>query len=712
MKGIAGCFSIWVLSFLEGLKREVWNLKIKHKFLAIFVILILLALSVNSYINFKTTETAVVQNAIKSMENELEAVSHRINAFHEKAGGNLIFALNYPVFKEYFSLPETRLGNRYNAEKVIQLTPEQRRLKKKIDDWTLFVQSRFPVAETCVIDSTGQEHSRITFGEIAPDEDFSSEENSAPFFAPTIKLAKGEFHVAYPYMSADAHKWVFSYTAPIVLDDGSKPGFYHFEIPISYFQETVSENTSGRTFVFDPAGLIIADSRNKIDIDLKGGAGSHNHGGGDEHDLRDYMPSVNTVSEDGAFKSLLSAIKTGKSGHGSFDLNGETHYLVYRQLPTFNWSVVQLKSYSELLDGKSSLGKIKKTILLTVIATLAIAIFVIFIVSDRITKPLLHLTDAVKEVAKGNLDVKLPEIKSRDEIADLNAAMTEMVGKLKEIVNDVESAAEKVTEASGEIKANSDSMLEGMSKQAAKSTQIATASEEMSHSIVEIASNTSSIASTASKASGLAEEGERIVERSINEVRAISEIVGVLAGNIESLGERSQQIGKIVGVINEIAEQTNLLALNAAIEAARAGDQGRGFAVVADEVRNLSERTAKSTTQISAMIKTIQGDVQAARTSMDEGAKKVGDGVQYSVQAGRALGNIVDSVKNLNSMVEQIATATTQLTSVSEQISMDIGAVASLSQDITSGAEQISGATGALTGLSGTLQEAIGRFKV
>lgn len=688
-------------------------MKIKHKFLAIFVILILLALSVNSYINFKTTETAVVQNAIKSMENELEAVSHRINAFHEKAGGNLIFALNYPVFKEYFSLPETRAGNRYNAEKVIQLTPEQRRLKTKIDDWTLFVQSRFPVAETCVIDSTGQEHSRITFGEIAPDDDFSSEENSAPFFDPTMRLAKGEFHVAYPYMSADAHKWVFSYTAPIVLDDGSKPGFYHFEIPISYFQETVSENTSGRTFVFDPAGMIVADSRNKINIDLKGGAGDHNHGGGDaEHNLKDYLPSVNTVSEDAAFKSLLAAMKTGKSGHGTFDMNGETHYLVYRQLPTFNWSVVQLKSYSELLEGKSSLGKIKKTILLTVIVTLAIAIVVIFIVSDRITKPLLHLTDAVKEVAKGNLDVKLPEIKSRDEIADLNAAMGEMVGKLKEIVNDVESAAEKVTEASGEIKANSDSMLEGMSKQAAKSSQIATASEEMSHTIIEIASNTSSIASTASKASGLAEEGEKIVERSINEVRAISEIVGILARNIESLGERSQQIGKIVGVINEIAEQTNLLALNAAIEAARAGDQGRGFAVVADEVRNLSERTAKSTTQINAMIKTIQGDVQAAITSMDEGARKVGDGVQYSVQAGRALGNIVDSVRNLNSMVEQIATATTQLTSVSEQISMDIGSVASLSQDITSGAEQISGATGALTGLSGTLQEAIRRFKV
>ncbi len=687
-------------------------MKIKHKFLAIFVLLILLALSVNSYINFKTTETAVVQNAIKSMENELEGVSHRINAFHEKAGGNLVFALNYPVFKEYFSLPETRAGNKYKG-KVIQFTPEQRRLKKKIDDWTLFVQSKFPVAETCVIDSTGQEHSRITFREIAPDDDFSSEENSAPFFDPTIRLAKGEFHVAYPYMSADAHKWVFSYTSPIVLDDGTKPGFYHFEIPISYFQETVAENTSGRTFVIDPSGMIVADSRNKISIDLKGDAGGHSHGGEDaEHSLKDYLPSVDTISKDAGFASVLDEIKAGKGGYGTFDLDGETHYLVYRQLPTFNWSVAQLKSYSELLEGKSSLGKIKKTILLTVIVTLAIAIVVIFVVSDKITKPLLHLTDAAREVARGNLNVRLPEIKSRDEIADLNAAMGEMVGKLTEIVNDVETAAEKVTEASGEIKANSDSMSEGMSKQASKATQIATASEEMSHTIIEIANNTSSIASTASKASGLAEEGEKIVERSINEVRAISEMVGILARKIESLGDRSQQIGKIVGVINEIAEQTNLLALNAAIEAARAGDQGRGFAVVADEVRNLSERTAKSTTQINSMIKTIQDEVQAAITSMEDGARKVGDGVQYSVQAGRALGNIVDSVKNLNSMVEQIATATTQLTSVSEQISMDIGSVASISQDITSGADQISGATGALTGLSGSLQEAIKRFKV
>ncbi|MBI5644026.1 MAG: methyl-accepting chemotaxis protein [Deltaproteobacteria bacterium] len=686
-------------------------MKIKHKFLVIFVILILLGLSVNSYINFKTTETAVVQNAIKSMENELQQVSARINGFHEKAGNELVFALNYPVFKEYFSLTETKNGNRYNADKVIQFTPAQQRLKAKIDDWTLFVQSKFPVAETCVIDRTGQEHSRITFSKIAPDNDFSDEENAAPFFEPTFKLQKGGVHVEYPYMSADAKKWVFSYTSPIVLDDGSKPGFYHFEIPISYFQETVGENTTGRTFVVDPLGFIIADSKQATNINLKGDAGGHGHEGG-EHQLKDYLPPVDSISKNAAFSRIIDEMKAGKSGHGAFDLDGETHYLVYKPLSTFNWSVAQIKSYSELLEGKSSLGNIKKTILLTVIITLAIAVIVIFVISDRITKPLLLLTEAAKQIANGDLNVKLPEIKSRDEIAHLHSAMQDMVGKLKDIVADVEVAADRVTEASAGIKQNSAAVSDGMAEQAGKATQIATASEEMSNTIVEIARNTTSIASTAVNASNLAEEGEKIVDRSIEEVKAISEMVEGIARRVVSLGERSKQIGKIVGVINEIAEQTNLLALNAAIEAARAGEQGRGFAVVADEVRNLSERTAKSTLQINEMIKSIQSEVQAAIISMEEGAKKVGEGVEFSTQAGKALNDIVGSVKTLNAMAEQIATATAELTNVSEQISMDIGSVASLSKDMTGGTDKITDSAGTLSELSESLQQAIGRFKM
>ena len=223
--------------------------------------------------------------------------------------------------------------------------------------------------------------------------------------------------------------------------------------------------------------MIVADSRNKISIDLKGEAGAH--GGEDAvHSLKDYLPSVDTISKDAAFTGILAAMKSGRGGHGAFDLNGETHYLVYRQLSTFNWSVAQLKSYSELLEGKSSLGKIKQTILITVIVTLAIAIAVIFIVSDRITKPLLHLTDAVKEIAGGNLNVKLPEIRSKDEIADLNAAMRKMVGNQGD--SERRRAPPKVTEASSKYRPTPTRCPRDV-QTGREGSQIATASEEMSY---------------------------------------------------------------------------------------------------------------------------------------------------------------------------------------------------------------------------------------
>ncbi len=687
-------------------------MKIRKKFLLIFVVLILAALAANSYINFKTTEKAVIQNALKSMENELGQVSKQIESFHEKASSELLFALNYPVFKEYFSLKETQAGNRYDADGVVQFTPAQRSLKAKIDDWTLFVQSKFPVAETCLIDMTGQEHSRITFGKIAPDDDFSSEENTAPFFAPTAKLKKDGVHIEYPYMSADAHQWVFSYTSPVVLDNGSIPGFYHFEIPISYFQETVAAAaTGGRIFVLDPGGILVADSRQKIDINLKKeSSGVHGHGG-DGHSLADYLPPAGSITTDASFNETVKAMNSGASGNASFVQDGELHYIVYQKLPTFGWSIAQVKSYSELLSGKSSLAQIKKTILATVFVTLIVAVIVIFIVSDKITKPLLLLTAAVKKVAGGDLSVQMPDVRSKDELADLSCAMSDMVVKLREIVADVEFAADKVTAASGDIQASSDHMSTGVDQQATKATQIATASEEMSNTIIEIARNTTSIADTATTATGLAQNGEKIMERSIKEVQDLSEMVGNLSSIVNSLGVRSEQIGEIVGVINDIAEQTNLLALNAAIEAARAGEQGRGFAVVADEVRNLSERTARSTGQINGMIKSVQDEVKVAIRSMDEGTRKVSQGVEFSAEAGRALTEIVRSVNNLHSMVAQIATATTQLSNVSEQISMDINTVASVSNSASDGTKEITRSAGELALQSSSLQGAIRKFK-
>ncbi len=181
---------------------------------------------------------------------------------------------------------------------------------------------------------------------------------------------------------------------------------------------------------------------------------------------------------------------------------------------------------------------------------------------------------------------------------------------------------------------------------------------------------------------------------------------------MQTLGEKSTQIGEIVAVINDIADQTNLLALNAAIEAARAGEQGRGFAVVADEVRKLAERTAKATAEISQMIGAIQGEVDNAVHAMNQTNKQVDVGLRYSVEAGEQLESIVSSVSTLQSMIQQIASATEEMSSTSEAISGDIQAVAGGAREISGGAEDIAHASSELAHLSAQLKSIVDRFKV
>jgi methyl-accepting chemotaxis protein len=149
----------------------------------------------------------------------------------------------------------------------------------------------------------------------------------------------------------------------------------------------------------------------------------------------------------------------------------------------------------------------------------------------------------------------------------------------------------------------------------------------------------------------------------------IAENVQQSAKTVETLGVRSDQIGAIIGTIEDIADQTNLLALNAAIEAARAGEQGRGFAVVADEVRALAERTTRATREISVMIKAIQAETKGAVAAMEQGVHQVENGTVEAAKSGEALRDILDQVNDVAMQVSQIATAAEQQTATTGEIS-------------------------------------------
>src|SRR5205085_10849113 len=177
---------------------------------------------------------------------------------------------------------------------------------------------------------------------------------------------------------------------------------------------------------------------------------------------------------------------------------------------------------------------------------------------------------------------------------------------------------------------------------------------EMSATVLQVSDNSNKAADASRKAAETARHGGTIVDETLGKMRVIAGSVSGTAKKMEELGKSSDQIGHIIGVIDDIADQTNLLALNAAIEAARAGEQGRGFAVVADEVRKLAERTTTATKEIAQMIKSIQDETKVAVTAMEEGTKQVEDGVKTTSQAGDALKEIIQMSEQVGEMITHI----------------------------------------------------------
>jgi methyl-accepting chemotaxis protein len=351
----------------------------------------------------------------------------------------------------------------------------------------------------------------------------------------------------------------------------------------------------------------------------------------------------------------------------------------------------------------------------TSISVLALGIIIatglgIFI-ARSIALPMKSLSGQAEQVAQGDLTVDVHQ-KSTDEIGQLTGAFAKMVDSLRETLGQVTEASSAVASASSEISSSTEQMAAGAQEQTSQAGEVASAVEEMTKTIVENSKNASNTAETAKKAKGAAEDGGKIVEETVVGMRRIADVVNKSASTVKALGKSSDQIGEIIGVIDDIADQTNLLALNAAIEAARAGEQGRGFAVVADEVRKLAERTTKATKEIAGMIKTIQADTAGAVSSMDEGTKEVENGIKLADKAGSSLTEIVQISQQVTDMVAQIAAASEEQSSASDQISKNVEAISTVTGQTASGTQQIAKAAEDLNRLTENLQQLVSKFKL
>lgn len=346
---------------------------------------------------------------------------------------------------------------------------------------------------------------------------------------------------------------------------------------------------------------------------------------------------------------------------------------------------------------------------LTAFAALA-SIGIAWLLRRLICPPLVRAAKAAQQVAQGDLTVRV-KCTSKDEVGDLGRNFNEMVGRVSDIISEVTQTASEVAAASTQIASNSEQISLSMTDQNSQVTQISAAVEEMSASVVEVARKSADASKNAELSGEAASEGGNIVEQTIEEMNLISEAVSASSKSVQDLGERGQQIGEIIGVINDIADQTNLLALNAAIEAARAGEHGRGFAVVADEVRKLADRTTQATDEISESIQAIQSETTSAVERMSQGTKKVEVGVARATDAGTSLTQIVGNAREVAGMIQSIAAATEEQSATSEEVARSIEQIASVSQQAKDGTDQAALAAQQLSEQAERLQSMVGRFK-
>ena len=369
------------------------------------------------------------------------------------------------------------------------------------------------------------------------------------------------------------------------------------------------------------------------------------------------------------------------------------------------------KAISANVQTKSVFTSSKYWISGTIVVCVVLAMFLGLLIASAISTPIRRLLEEVNTVASGDLRVKLTT-QGSDEIGQLTTAFSRMTENICTIINQISNTSSQVAAASNQLHSTAERIATGAEEVAAQTCTVATAGEEMSATSGNIAQNCQMAAEGAQRASQTASDGAAVVERTVTVMGQIAEKVQESAKTVENLGARSDQIGNIIGTIEDIADQTNLLALNAAIEAARAGEQGRGFAVVADEVRALAERTTRATKEIGGMIKAIQNETKEAVTSMEQGVLQVKTGTEEAAKSGQALQEILEQINDVAMQVNQIATAAEEQTATTGEISSNMQHITEVVKQTSHGAHESATVAAQLNGNAEELQRLVRQFKL
>ena len=426
------------------------------------------------------------------------------------------------------------------------------------------------------------------------------------------------------------------------------------------------------------------------------------------HPNSDYNDSAELTRLMGA--EAADRLLGGERQAVEFERDGERFLAVAQPLESLGWMLI-----SEVPEVQI-FGEARQTLWMTSAIGLGIALFFLFLVvllARGLVRPIRQVTSALVEIGGGGGDLTRRLDESRaDELGDLARGFNRFIGSLRVLIGEVLATGEQLREAVVQVSQVVDNTAGRAGRQHEMTDMVATAVHEMGLTVQEIARNASNAAQASQGASGEAVQARRVVGESIAHIERMSGEIGDAAEAVTDLAQQVADIDKVLAVIRSISEQTNLLALNAAIEAARAGEMGRGFAVVADEVRTLASRTQASTDEIQQMIQGLKSGAENAVTSMHAGQAATGTGVQASQRTGASLATIAEQIEAISDMNTQVAAATEEQSSVTEEITHNVQGIADLAQTTASEVQGCLERCRELSRLADNLSRQMGSFRL
>ncbi len=437
-----------------------------------------------------------------------------------------------------------------------------------------------------------------------------------------------------------------------------------------------------------------------------------------------------------AVRSLLKMFETRNESINNFlDTSEQLFNAKDAQLSIFEASPKLLEAIESLQDAYIEytktrwispwLGAVLAVLVLIMLIVLLMAIVVInkaraeesrvrlqeqMKANQRNQEAILRLLSEISDLADGDLTITATV--TEDFTGAIADALNFSIDSLRDLVITINKTATQVTKSAQASRQTATQLTEASERQAQQIAKASQAIIGMANSVKKVSANAIESAEVAKKSVEIAGKGAKAVQDTIAGMDNIREQIQETSKRIKRLGESSQEIGEIVGLIDDIADQTNILALNAAIQAAMAGESGRGFAVVADEVQRLAERAGNATKQIAALVKTIQSDTNEAVSSMEQSTSNVVDGAKIAESAGESLIEIENVSVKLAGQIENIAQTSRTQAAVASNISSTMTIIQEITTQTSKGTNETAAAIERLAEQAVQLKNSVSGFKL